>query len=267
MKLELFFLLSLVACAIAAPNRAREVGSPVTIRSDTISPGNRPRQWWEYEGEGENAQSASNLILQAVGRLNEILRHQQEMNIETESTDEEGLVENGILDHAPCQPLTMIFARGTNEGGNMGKVIGRPLAAALRAQTGNKVIIQGVNYEATPEGNLLLGLNGGPIMSQLVGKSLEQCPDSKVVLAGYSQGAMVTHAAAVLTPKGVSALAVFGDPGRFAPFVNISPDKTKKYCLPGDPVCLNGFDLDAHSKYGIVADDAAKFLIKAAGAQ
>ncbi|KAK2875005.1 hypothetical protein FQN49_001867 [Arthroderma sp. PD_2] len=269
MKLDSAFLLaSLVAYAIAAPSRAIGTDSTtISIRSAPNLPEHRVRQWWEYKGEDVTTQSAASSILQAIDNLNEVTKYQQERGFQIESTDEEGTVENGIEDNEPCQPLTMIFARGTNEAGNMGKVIGKPLAASLRTQTGNKVIVQGVNYDASFEGNLLLGLNGGPIMAKLLKQSLAQCPDSKVVLVGYSQGAMVTHAGALLSEHGVSAIAAFGGPGRFVPFVNVSADKVKKYCLPGDPVCLNGFDLDAHSEYGVFANDAAQFLIQASGAQ
>ncbi|KAF3483856.1 cutinase [Arthroderma uncinatum] len=268
MKIELALLLANIAAyAIAAPNRAIGTTSTVTIRSVPTLPERRERQWWEYEGEDVTTQSVTSSLFQAIDNLNKVARYQQEKDFGVESTDDEGTVENGILEHAPCQPLTMIFARGTNEAGNMGRIIGRPLAAALRKQTGNKIIIQGVNYDATPEGNLLLGLNGGPKMAELLEQSLAQCPDSKVVLVGYSQGAMVTHSGALLSEHGISAIAAFGDPGRFVPFLHVSADKVKKYCLPGDPVCLNGFDLDAHFRYGVFADDAAQFLIQASGAK
>ncbi|EFQ99710.1 cutinase [Nannizzia gypsea CBS 118893] len=262
MKLESCVLLGFVACAVAAPNGAREAH---IAASKAVLPDNKLPQWL---GAGDmSAKDASVLVFEALVKLDEVLKHQEQTSSQIASIAEDDLVENGILDNAPCQPLTMIFARGTNEMGNMGKGIGRPLAAALRAKTGNKVIVQGVNYDATPEGNLLLGLNGGPVMADLVKQSVAQCPDSKIVLAGYSQGAMVTHAGKLLTHEEISAIVVFGDPGRFVPFVNIAPEKTKEYCNKGDPVCLNGFDLDAHSEYAMHADSAATFLIETSGAK
>ncbi|EZF33751.1 cutinase [Trichophyton mentagrophytes] len=260
MKLEPCFLLGLVACAIAAPLSSRNAR---IAASKAVLPNNELPQWLELGGEGMTAEEASILVFEGLSKLDEGLKRHGKTIPQVTSAANNGLVENGILEHAPCQPLTMIFARGTNEEGNMGGGIGRPLAAALRAQTGNKVIIQGVNYDATIAGNLLLGLNGGPIMADLVKKSVAQCPESKIVLVGYSQGAMVTHAGKLLTNEKISAIAVFGDPGRFIPFADISPEKTKEYCLEGDPVCLNGFNWDAHESYGMLAEEAAKFLIKA----
>ncbi|DAA75937.1 TPA_exp: putative Cutinase [Trichophyton benhamiae CBS 112371] len=259
MKLESCFLLGLVACAIAAPLNPRDARIAASM---SVLPGNKLPQWLEH-GSGMTAEEASIPVFDGLNKLEEGLKSHGKTAPPSTPTDNDGLVENGILDHAPCQPLTMIFARGTNEDGNMGKGVGRPLAAALRAQTGNKIIIQGVNYDASIAGNLLLGLNGGPIMADLVKQSVAQCPDSKILLVGYSQGAMVTHAAKLLTHEEISAIAVFGDPGRLIPFANIPPEKTKEYCNEGDPVCLNGFSWAAHESYAVLADDAATFLIKA----
>ena len=60
-----------------------------------------------------------------------------------------GMTENGVTMSTGCQPLTFIFARGTGEPGNMGIVVGPPVASALRSLTGSKVAIQGVNYDAS----------------------------------------------------------------------------------------------------------------------
>lgn len=60
-----------------------------------------------------------------------------------------GMTENGVTMSTGCQPLTFIFARGTGEPGNMGIVVGPPVASALRSLTGSKVAVQGVNYDAS----------------------------------------------------------------------------------------------------------------------
>lgn len=60
-----------------------------------------------------------------------------------------GITENGVTANTGCQPLTFIFARGTRELGNMGTVVGRPVASALSSLTVGKVTIQGVNYDAS----------------------------------------------------------------------------------------------------------------------
>lgn len=45
--------------------------------------------------------------------------------------------------------MTVIFARGTGETGNVGTVSGPPMFKALRAKLGNnRVTVQGVDYPA-----------------------------------------------------------------------------------------------------------------------
>lgn len=56
---------------------------------------------------------------------------------------------NGVKDNKECLPLTFIFARGSEEMGNMGSVVGPPVASQLNSLTGNKVTVQGVDYSAT----------------------------------------------------------------------------------------------------------------------
>lgn len=56
---------------------------------------------------------------------------------------------NGVTDNESCQPLTFIFARGTGEMGNMGSVVGPPVASQLKTLTGDKVVVQGVDYPAS----------------------------------------------------------------------------------------------------------------------
>ena len=57
---------------------------------------------------------------------------------------------NDITNKTPCKALTVIFARGTSERGNIGSVIGPPLRTALQARVGaDKVNYQGVPYAAS----------------------------------------------------------------------------------------------------------------------
>lgn len=53
--------------------------------------------------------------------------------------------------------------------------------------------------------------------ASLVTQAFSQCPDTQVVMSGYSQGAQVTHLAAADLPAAtmekVSAVVTFGDPG------------------------------------------------------
>ncbi|KGO75671.1 Cutinase [Penicillium italicum] len=177
------------------------------------------------------------------------------------------ITENGVTQNAGCKEYTFIFARGTTEPGNMGTVIGPPLAMQLNSLTGNKVTVQGVDYPADIAGNALLGASGGPAMAQLVKQALSQCPQTKVLLGGYSQGAMVVHNAANTLAAGqVTAAVLFGDPFKAENVGKVAGDKVKEFCHLGDPVCLNGVNGLAHITYGTDAETAAKFLVQAAGA-
>jgi cutinase len=63
--------------------------------------------------------------------------------IRQDSTTENGLTTD------PCKALTLIFARGTNEPGNVGHDAGPPFFAALRSDLGtDQVTVQGVDYSA-----------------------------------------------------------------------------------------------------------------------
>jgi hypothetical protein len=55
-------------------------------------------------------------------------------------------IENGLTTD-PCKALTLIFAGGTNEPGNVSDVVGPPLFPALLSDLGtDQVIVQGVDY-------------------------------------------------------------------------------------------------------------------------
>ncbi|KAJ5206919.1 Cutinase [Penicillium cf. griseofulvum] len=173
--------------------------------------------------------------------------------------------ENGVVQNSGCKEFTYIFARGTTEPGNMGLIIGPPLATKLRSLTGDKVTVQGVTYPASIGGNAQMGGSGGPEMAQLVGQALKQCPQTKILLGGYSQGAMAVHNAAGRLGAGqVAAAVLFGDPLKAQPVGKVPGDKVKGFCHLGDPVCLNGGDVTAHITYGRDADAAAQFLLQAA---
>jgi cutinase len=56
------------------------------------------------------------------------------------------------------------------------------------------------------------------IRASLVQSVASQCPSTKVVMSGYSQGGQLVHNAAKLLPAatmaGVSSVVIFGDPGK-----------------------------------------------------
>ncbi|RAH72528.1 carbohydrate esterase family 5 protein [Aspergillus aculeatinus CBS 121060] len=174
--------------------------------------------------------------------------------------------QNGVTSNTGCKELTFIFARGTTEMGNMGSVVGPEVASALQSLTGNKVTVQGVDYPADWAGNMNMGASGGPKMASLVKQALSQCPNTKVVLGGYSQGSMVVHnAASSLSAGQIQAAVLFGDPLKMTSVGKLDSSKVKEFCAVGDPVCENGVNVMAHLSYGSDAQTAAQFLVSAVG--
>lgn len=71
-------------------------------------------------------------------------------------------------------------------------MVGPPLTSALESALGaDQVTSEGVDYPADAGGNANMGASGGPAMASQAQAALSSCPDTKLVLAGYSQGAMV----------------------------------------------------------------------------
>ncbi|CAD0013281.1 unnamed protein product [Aureobasidium pullulans] len=157
-----------------------------------------------------------------------------------------------------CKPVTYIFARGTTELGNMGSTVGPALEKALESAFGaNNVATQGVTYPADVAGAISGALNpgsaqGARTMASLTQQALSKCPDTKVILAGYSQGAEQVHGALQNLQNGQVARM---------PFRNIDSGRTKIYCNLGDGVCAGAFIISAaHLSYATQdATPAAQF--------
>ena len=67
--------------------------------------------------------------------------------------------------NATCADVTVVFARGTTEPGNVGLVTGPPFFDALGKQLGSKSLaVQGVEYPATFAGFNTNGTEGVPSM-------------------------------------------------------------------------------------------------------
>ncbi|KAL9622368.1 MAG: hypothetical protein Q9160_003210 [Pyrenula sp. 1 TL-2023] len=180
--------------------------------------------------------------------------------------------ENGVTSGGACTPLTVIFARGTGEAGNVGSAAGPPMFAALRQALGqDKVTVQGVDYPASAAGNAQLGSSGGPTMSQVAQQALKACPSTKLALSGYSQGAMVVHSAASqpgFPGQSVSSVVLFGDPLNGQAVQGVDKSKVLEICAQGDALCEGGrFGgiTPAHLTYGDHAQEAAAFVEKMVG--
>ena len=86
-----------------------------------------------------------------------------------------------------CAPVTVIFARGTLELGNVGSLAGPPFFNALTDIIGEQNLgVQGVDYGATIAGYLEGGdPAGAATLASLVNLAVSQCPSTQIVLSGY----------------------------------------------------------------------------------
>lgn len=141
---------------------------------------------------------------------------------------------------------------------------------SLREKLGaQRVTVQGVDYPASSAGNAQLGASGGPTMASLISTALSQCPNSKIVVSGYSQGAMVVHNAlgSGSASSQVAGAVLFGDPLIRQGVGSLGQDKIKQFCGTSDTICgqAAGGVSGGHLSYGSVAGQAADFVISAAG--
>ena len=119
----------------------------------------------------ENAEARA---FEAMGALSSEMSKRQSLSVERDEL-------------SWCRPVTVIFARGTVELGNVGSLAGPPFFNALGAAVGfQNVGIQGVPYPATIGGYLSGGDRGGArTLATLTQQAFSQCPHSQIVLSGY----------------------------------------------------------------------------------
>lgn len=96
-----------------------------------------------------------------------------------------------------CKPNILFFARGTTEPeltSALGITVGPKLNSGLGGVMGSRDwLIQGIFYGADVPGDYCLGLAGGMVAKDLINQAAQKCPDAKIFVSGYSQGAMVAH--------------------------------------------------------------------------
>jgi cutinase len=183
-----------------------------------------------------------------------------------------------------CPDVQLVFARGTAEPPGMGRV-GDALFAALQPALGSRSIeAYAVNYPASY--NFLTTADGANDARDHIAAMADQCPATRLVLGGFSQGAAAVSMLAGVPPVGqrignfgsappldpgladkVAAVAVFGNPGiRFGTPLSstgLFAGRAIDLCSPGDPVCtVGGRDRGAHSDYESppYPDQAAGFV-------
>ncbi|KAF4633673.1 hypothetical protein G7Y89_g4441 [Cudoniella acicularis] len=146
-----------------------------------------------------------------------------------------------------CTTYTVIFARGTSEPGNVGILVGPPFFDALKSVVGSSAVtIQGVNdYAASVEGYLEGGdPTGSAEMATQIKAAKAACPNTKLIVSGYSQGGQIVHNAAALLPAAtaewISKVVIFGDPDNGKPVTNVASANVKIFCSAADNICVNG---------------------------
>ncbi|KAI9050787.1 hypothetical protein LZ554_004906 [Drepanopeziza brunnea f. sp. 'monogermtubi'] len=180
--------------------------------------------------------------------------------------------QNGLLDGSPCASITLIWCRGTNEPGNVGKHTGPSFFKAVADITGpENLTVQGVPYPAKKRGFLSGGsTEGSKKMAELAALAAEKCPETKIGLGGFSQGAQLVHRAAKLlnttTATHISSVVVFGDPFYPAAIPGIPDWKVATFCREGDNICEGGMRIcQAHREYPDDAPAAAEFVVRQSG--
>jgi cutinase len=167
---------------------------------------------------------------------------------------------------AGCSDIQVVFARGTGELPGLGRV-GDAFVDDLRARVGNRSVgAYGVNYPASYD--FFTAADGANDASAYIQNVINTCPDTKLVLGGYSQGAGVidiitsvpfpaigfTNPLPPDVPNRVAALAVFGNPtAKLGLPLTSSPvygPRAIDLCNSGDPVCSDGNNVPAHRSYG-----------------
>jgi cutinase len=187
----------------------------------------------------------------------------------------------------PCPDVEAVFARGTGEPPGVGG-IGQPFVDQLRTAIGAKSLdVYPVNYEASSDfGDRIQFaqsvVDGIKDASSHIEATAANCPKTRVVLGGYSQGAAVAgFVTSASIPAGipaeymafvpkpmppeianhVAAVTLFGKPSNQwlenygAPAITIGPlyvPKTDDLCAPGDTICdgdTSGAPSFAHAEY------------------
>jgi cutinase len=174
-----------------------------------------------------------------------------------------------------CPNSEVVFARGTGEPVGLGGV-GQALVDSLQSQLpGQSIAVYPVNYPATDD-YVNSALAGASDASAHVQNTVATCPNTKVVLGGYSQGAgvmdLVSNQLPPQTANRVAAVALFGNPSSSyarsltnsqIPAVNSAyRPKTIDLCLPDDIICADGGNMVPHLMYvqAGMPDQAATYV-------
>ena len=177
-----------------------------------------------------------------------------------------------------CNDIEVVFARGTNENPGIGRV-GDTFVNDLRGLVGERSMgVYAVNYPASYD--FLAAADGANDASAYIQNVVDNCPNTRIVLGGYSQGAAVvdvvtsvpvpaigfTNPLPPAAADRIAAVAVFGNPSTKVGLpLTTSPvfgTRAIDLCAPDDPICSDGNSVVAHRNYGPdgTASQAAAFV-------
>ncbi|HKH52704.1 MAG TPA: cutinase family protein [Mycobacterium sp.] len=145
---------------------------------------------------------------------------------------------------AACPDVEVVFARGRQEPPGVGAV-GDVLVNSLRSQVRLSVGVYGVNWPAD-----LSARSGANDMIAHVQSMAASCPNTRMVLGGYSLGATAADLAIRAMPPGmnqhIAAVALFGNGARRLGPAPAFAGKTIDQCADGDPICGRGLNWPSH---------------------
>ncbi|KAF2458666.1 Acetylxylan esterase At 0.90 angstrom resolution [Lineolata rhizophorae] len=186
-----------------------------------------------------------------------------------------------------CPPVHVFGARETTVPPGMGSA-GQVVNSIVQAHPG--ATSEAINYPAAGDNAYGSSVQQGTqAVADQVNSFAQRCPDTELVLVGYSQGAQImdnaicgggdpgqgwTNTDVLITGSvadQVKAVILMGDPRHtpglpynvgtsnapgFDPrpsgFVCPAADKIQSYCDAADPYCSNGNNAQTHQSYGYV---------------
>jgi cutinase len=131
----------------------------------------------------------------------------------------------------PCPDIDVTFARGLGDAPGPGP-LGDAFINSLRSKVGDRSVgVYGVNYAATS--NLLRVSDGVADATNHVNDMIANCPATRLVLGGFSEGAAVVDFLVGAAPSVPAIPGVPGIPAGLPPLP----------AIPGVPVALPGLDI------------------------
>ncbi|SFW86399.1 cutinase family protein [Amycolatopsis australiensis] len=198
---------------------------------------------------------------------------------------------------SPCAAVHVLAARGSTEAPGPGAI--GALVAQIQSAVSSTVSTSSVSYPALLTPYDYSSTAGDTAVKQQLTAQVQACPDQKIVMVGYSQGAQIIGDAlggggGVLglgpasspVPSSVAghvaAVVQYGDP-RHMP--NLSFDRgtavgatglfprlpsqslvpfaniIRSFCDLGDPFCAGGTNIGAHLDYTLLYDQTATAFV------